>query len=125
LGKRWEWALQVRETLLLLKVFLILSCHTHLLSGRVKLGIHHQSGEKVAIKMIAKDQFKEKKPKTRPVSEGGQAISNWENPTAEEPGSITTTMLPKKLEREITIMKMIKHPNVMQIYDVYETPSQL
>lgn len=31
----------------------------------------------------------------------------------------------KKLEREITIMKLIHHPNVLQLYDVYETNKEL
>jgi serine/threonine protein kinase len=30
-----------------------------------------------------------------------------------------------KLEREITIMKLINHPNIMQLYDVYESKSEL
>ena len=31
----------------------------------------------------------------------------------------------KKIEREITIMKLIQHPNVMQLFDVYETEKEL
>ncbi|KAI9348049.1 kinase-like domain-containing protein [Obelidium mucronatum] len=33
--------------------------------------------------------------------------------------------LNEKTEREITIMKLIQHPNVMQLYDVYETEKEL
>jgi len=31
----------------------------------------------------------------------------------------------QKLEREITLMKLIQHPNIMQLYDVYETDRDL
>lgn len=31
----------------------------------------------------------------------------------------------KKLEREMTIMKLIKHPNVMDLVDVYDTDHHL
>jgi serine/threonine protein kinase len=30
-----------------------------------------------------------------------------------------------KLEREVTIMKLISHPNVLQLYDVYDSPKNL
>lgn len=29
------------------------------------------------------------------------------------------------IEREIVIMKLIEHPNVMRLYDVWETQSEL
>jgi len=31
----------------------------------------------------------------------------------------------KKLEREITIMKLIRHPNILNIYDIYESHTEL
>lgn len=33
--------------------------------------------------------------------------------------------LARKLEREITIMKLLRHPHVMELYDVYETSQEL
>ncbi|KNC70166.1 hypothetical protein SARC_17311, partial [Sphaeroforma arctica JP610] len=30
-----------------------------------------------------------------------------------------------KVEREIAIMKLIKHPNVLSLYDVYESENNL
>jgi serine/threonine-protein kinase HSL1 (negative regulator of Swe1 kinase) len=29
------------------------------------------------------------------------------------------------IEREIVIMKLVDHPNVMSLYDVWETPKEL
>lgn len=71
------------------------------MTGRVKLGTHCNSGEKVAVKIIAKDILSSK--------------------TAKDGESSAL----QKVEREITIMKLITHENVMQLYDVYETEKQL
>ncbi len=65
------------------------------LSGKVKLGFHRESGFKVAIKIIAKNTLQ-----SRPAMQ-------------------------QKLEREIAIMKFLDHPNVLRLYDVYDTPNYL
>lgn len=67
-------------------------------TGHVKLGTHYQTGQTVAVKFIPKDSEKNDSKKS---------------------------LLKKKLEREITIMKIIKHPNVLQLLDVYETDMEL
>ncbi|KAL0089474.1 kinase-like domain-containing protein [Phycomyces blakesleeanus] len=59
-------------------------------SGRVKLGIHRQTGEQVAIKIISKAHLAA-------------------NPAIE-----------KAVRREIAIMKLIRHPNVMSLVDVID-----
>ncbi|KAI9187702.1 serine/threonine-protein kinase gin4 [Blastocladiella emersonii ATCC 22665] len=66
-------------------------------TGRVKLGVHHRTNQKVAVKIIPK-----------------QAMSNGQ-----------AQNLARKIEREIVIMKLVQHPNVMQLYDVYETDDEL
>jgi hypothetical protein len=63
--------------------------------GKVKLGFHRDSGFKVAIKIIAKNTLQ-----SRPAMQ-------------------------QKLEREIAIMKFLDHPNVLRLYDVYDTPNYL
>ncbi|KAI9003626.1 kinase-like domain-containing protein [Gaertneriomyces semiglobifer] len=69
-------------------------------TGRVKLGSHIETGHKVGIKIIPKEAIHKE-------------------------GKEGTGGLNKKLEREITIMKLIQHPNVLQLYDVYETDKEL
>ncbi|KAJ6227872.1 serine/threonine-protein kinase gin4-related [Anaeramoeba flamelloides] len=64
-------------------------------NGKVKIGIHQETKKKVAIKILAKKQFL-RQPKTR-----------------------------TKLEREISILKLLRHPNVIRLYDVYETSKKL
>jgi serine/threonine protein kinase len=63
--------------------------------GKVKLGFHRESGFKVAIKIIAKNALQ-----ARP-------------------------QVMQKLEREIAIMKFLDHPNVLRLFDVYDTPNYL
>lgn len=66
--------------------------------GRVKLGVHQRTNQRVAIKIIPK----------QPMTQGGQGHN-----------------LSRKIEREIVIMKLVQHPNVLQLYDVYETDDEL
>ncbi|KAL7310447.1 serine/threonine-protein kinase gin4 [Mucor circinelloides] len=62
-------------------------------SGRVKLGVHRNTGEQVAIKIISKAHLAA-------------------NPAIE-----------KAVRREIAIMKLIHHPNVMSLIDVIDDPA--
>lgn len=64
-------------------------------TGKVKLGFHKETGFKVAVKIINKE-FLSSRPSMR-----------------------------KKVEREIVVMKIIDHPNVLKLYDVYETSKYL
>lgn len=62
-------------------------------TGLVKLGVHHKTGRKVAIKIVNREKLNES--------------------------------VLMKVEREITIMKLIEHPNVLRLYDVYENKKYL
>ncbi|KAJ6250240.1 serine/threonine-protein kinase gin4-related [Anaeramoeba flamelloides] len=64
-------------------------------SSKVKLAVHKETKKKVAIKILSKS-FLSEKPQRR-----------------------------KKIEREISILKLLKHPNLMRLYDVYETSKYL
>ncbi|KAI8138547.1 kinase-like domain-containing protein [Fennellomyces sp. T-0311] len=59
-------------------------------SGRVKLGIHKVSGEKVAIKIISKSHLK------------------------------ANASVERAVKREIAVMKLIHHPNIMTLLDVID-----
>ncbi|KII83675.1 hypothetical protein PLICRDRAFT_47160 [Plicaturopsis crispa FD-325 SS-3] len=58
--------------------------------GKVKLGLHNQWGEEVAVKLIRR-------------------------------GNIDTTVRMSKVEREIEVLRTLKHPNIVRLYDVIET----
>ncbi|KAM0749587.1 Pkinase-domain-containing protein [Meredithblackwellia eburnea MCA 4105] len=73
-------------------------------SGRVKLAKHRETGQYAAIKIV---------PKPRP------SRSDTEQ-GAEKAGKMLLG-----IEREIVIMKLIEHPNVLRLIDVWETRSEL
>ncbi|EGR27300.1 protein kinase domain protein, partial [Ichthyophthirius multifiliis] len=62
--------------------------------GKVKLGIHIETNEKVAIKILEKNKIIEQADVER-------------------------------VAREILILKMLRHPNIIQLYEIIETPKQL
>ncbi|KAJ9104547.1 hypothetical protein QFC21_002043 [Naganishia friedmannii] len=59
-------------------------------SGKVKLGVHREYGEEVAIKLIRR-------------------------------GSVDNAVRLSKVEREIDVLKTVKHPNIVRLFDVIET----
>lgn len=62
--------------------------------GKVKLGEHHVSKEKVAIKVLEKDKI---------VDDGDK----------------------ERVSREIQILKIIRHPNITQLYEIIEDDTKL
>ncbi|KAJ9098551.1 hypothetical protein QFC19_006319 [Naganishia cerealis] len=58
--------------------------------GKVKLGVHREYGEEVAIKLIRR-------------------------------GSVDNAVRLSKVEREIDVLKTVKHPNIVRLFDVIET----
>jgi 5'-AMP-activated protein kinase catalytic alpha subunit len=62
--------------------------------GKVKLGVHELTNERVAVKILEKDKI--------------QDVNDVE-----------------RVAREIHILKMIRHPNIIQLYEIIETPKQL
>ena len=62
--------------------------------GKVRLGIHLLTKEKVAVKILEKDKIKE--------------VADVE-----------------RVSREIFILKIIQHPNIIQLYEIIETPKNL
>jgi len=64
-------------------------------TGKVKLGVHVETGELVAIKVIRKEFIERKES------------------------------LKKKMQREIAVMKLCDHPNVLRLLEVFETNTHL
>ena len=72
-------------------------------TGRVLLGVHQTTGQKAAVKVVSKLDLNEE----------------YEQPLDKKGG------LPYGIEREIIIMKLLTHPNVLRLYDVWETSKAL
>lgn len=78
---------------------------TDFFGGRVRLARNRLSGEHAAVKIISKTLFQSR------FSTGG---------LGEDAGKALLAA-----EREIVIMKLIEHPNILQLIDVWITPSEL
>lgn len=76
-------------------------------TGRVLLATHQSTGQKAAVKVVSKSELQ----------------YDQDLPHAEE--EKTTQGLPYGIEREIIIMKLLNHPNVLRLYDVWETSKAL
>ncbi|KAI8460686.1 hypothetical protein BY996DRAFT_4574397 [Phakopsora pachyrhizi] len=75
-------------------------------SGRVKIAKHSNTGQFAAVKIVPR-----------------QMLLN-SRMSINEVGARTDKML-LGIEREIVIMKLIEHPNILSLYDVWETGSDL
>lgn len=77
-------------------------------TGKVQLAYDESTNQQAAIKVISKAIFNVKGS----VKDSSVAAS-------------TPDSLPYGIEREIIIMKLLNHPNVLRLYDVWETNSNL
>ncbi|KAF8647724.1 hypothetical protein AX16_006559 [Volvariella volvacea WC 439] len=75
-------------------------------SGRVRIARHSKTGQYAAIKIISKSNFSSRKSKVAA------------EPTEQQQSQLA-------IEREIVVMKLISHPNIMRLYDVWETSTEL
>jgi hypothetical protein len=79
---------------------------------RVRLVRHHLTGEVMVAKIIRKD-----------VAEKTRARSLANLFSRAETGSLALAgryAMPLGLEREMVIMRLLKHPNIVRLYDVWE-----
>ncbi|KAG2123836.1 Pkinase-domain-containing protein [Suillus clintonianus] len=72
-------------------------------SGRVRIARHSKTGQYAAVKIVSKN-----------------ALMNSITKLADSAEHMLLS-----IEREIVIMKLIDHPNIMRLYDVWETSSEL
>jgi serine/threonine protein kinase len=79
---------------------------SHLNAGRVRIARHSKTGQYAAIKIISKSSLTASRVSL--------------NRLAEE---VEREKL--AVEREIVVMKLIDHPNIMHLYDVWETSTHL
>ncbi|KAG8834172.1 hypothetical protein FRC18_002459 [Serendipita sp. 400] len=75
-------------------------------SGRVKLARHLKTGEFAAVKIVSKEALVTSRMSMTGISDHADKIL-------------------LSIEREIVLMKLIDHPNVLSLYDVWETSNDL
>ena len=92
-------------------------------SGRVKIAKHSQTGQYAAIKIVPKHALLTSRMS---INEAGAKVRHNDDPRARV---LTLFEQADKallgIEREIVIMKLIEHANVMRLYDVWETANEL
>lgn len=72
--------------------------------GKVKLGVHKEWGEEVAVKLIKRDKVA-----------ADAAPLHLDETVAKDPAKMT------KVEREIQVLKDVRHPNIVRLYEVIES----
>ncbi|KAL4401240.1 serine/threonine-protein kinase Gin4 [Malassezia pachydermatis] len=75
-------------------------------SGRVRVAIHSRTQQKAAVKIIPKQMLINSRMSLRDLSAKQDKLTLG-------------------IEREIVIMKLIEHPNLLGLWDVYETSKEL
>jgi len=87
--------------------------------GKVRKVRHKVSGEQAAAKIISK-RIAEK-------ARSESLASLVANSRRSNAGALTlgANIIPFGIEREVVIMKLLNHPNVVQLYDVWENRNEL
>ncbi|KAI0923775.1 hypothetical protein AcV5_009234 [Taiwanofungus camphoratus] len=75
-------------------------------SGRVRIARHTKTGQYAAVKIVSKNNLLNSRMSLRSLGDEAERILH-------------------SIEREIVIMKLIDHPNIMRLYDVWETSTEL
>jgi serine/threonine-protein kinase HSL1, negative regulator of Swe1 kinase len=83
-------------------------------SGHVRLAKHEITNQYAAVKIVSKSN------PGIPLSHSITTRLNKETPPTDG-----ERRLPFGIEREVVIMKLIEHPNVLRLYDVWENRGEL
>ncbi|OBZ73948.1 Serine/threonine-protein kinase HSL1 [Grifola frondosa] len=75
-------------------------------SGRVRIARHSKTGQYAAVKIVSKNALLNSRISLHSLGDEAERILH-------------------SIEREIVIMKLIEHPNIMRLYDVWETSTEL
>ncbi|KAK3905012.1 hypothetical protein C8A05DRAFT_13142 [Staphylotrichum tortipilum] len=88
-------------------------------SARVRLARHRVSHQLVAIKIVAKS--------TAHMTQAGSLANleriDYRKPTTGADGGLRR--MPLAIEREVAILKLIRHPNIIELLDIWENRSEI
>lgn len=85
-------------------------------TGRVRLAKHAVTGQTAAIKIVSKKSAA--MVQSESIAAMDRNVSNFS-------GFSNARHMPCGIEREVVIMKLIEHPNVISLYDVWENRGEL
>jgi serine/threonine-protein kinase HSL1 (negative regulator of Swe1 kinase) len=85
-------------------------------AGRVRLARHYITQEQVAVKILPKHGCH--------VTQAGSLadIDKWDRT---QPEFAADKRMPLSIEREVAILKLIDHPNIMKLWDIWENRSEM
>ncbi|KAJ3569359.1 hypothetical protein NPX13_g6113 [Xylaria arbuscula] len=85
-------------------------------AARVRLARHHTTQDVVAVKILAKNM-------TQLTAAGSMAeLEKWDR-TRDEFNS--QRQMPLSIEREVAILKLIDHPNIVKLHDIWENRAEI
>jgi serine/threonine-protein kinase HSL1, negative regulator of Swe1 kinase len=85
-------------------------------TGRVRLAKHAVTGQAAAIKIVSKKSA---------AMVQSESIAAMDRNTGLLGENQATRPMPFGIEREVVIMKLIEHPNVINLYDIWENRGEL
>ena len=85
-------------------------------TGRVRKARHGQTGQIAAVKIMSKRNAKEQR---------SLSVLQMDQRLAAKPLLSDRKALPFGIEREVVIMKLIEHPNIIRLYDLWENHGEL
>lgn len=86
-------------------------------TGRVRLAKHAVTGQAAAIKIVSK--------KSAAMVQSESIAAMDRNACLIGDNQAATRPMPFGIEREVVIMKLIEHPNVINLYDIWENRGEL
>ncbi|KAI0805527.1 hypothetical protein GGR55DRAFT_281127 [Xylaria sp. FL0064] len=85
-------------------------------AARVRLARHHTTHDIVAVKILAKNM-------TQLTAAGSMAeLEKWDR-TRDEFNS--QRQMPLSIEREVAVLKLIDHPNIVKLHDIWENRAEI
>lgn len=86
-------------------------------SAQVRYAQHEDTHQPAAVKIIAK--------KTAHLTQAG-SLANLDKVESGRQAAVNRAgHIPLTIEREVAIMKLIEHPNIVKIYDIWESGSEM
>jgi serine/threonine-protein kinase HSL1, negative regulator of Swe1 kinase len=85
-------------------------------TGRVRLAKHALTGQAAAIKIVSKRSA---------ALVQSASMAQMDNDATTLTSAAGFRLMPFGIEREVVIMKLIEHPNVINLYDVWENRGEL
>ncbi|RKF72601.1 putative serine threonine-protein kinase gin4 [Golovinomyces cichoracearum] len=86
-------------------------------SARVRLARHQITGQEAAVKIVLKSSAQ--MSQSGSLANFEMAESNLHNNNSE------LRHMPAGIEREVAIMKLIQHPNILRLYDIWENRKEI